>query len=197
MIGVGIVYAQTNGILRKPPALPGYGLGLLLFAAMMVAQDAYFYWTHRAMHHPKVFRWMHRLHHQSVTPTPFAAYAFSTSEAVVQALFVVLWITAIPTPQVIVMSFMLVMIVRNAWGHSGYEMHPRGMADHPVFGKLTTTVHHDLHHGGGFSHNYGLWFTWWDRWMGTEHPAYRARYRALTAGASTPNASVTASFPAE
>jgi sterol desaturase/sphingolipid hydroxylase (fatty acid hydroxylase superfamily) len=41
------------------------------------------------------------------------------------------------------------------------------------------------HAQGGW--NYGLYFTWWDRWMGTEHPDYLARFaaasgRRLTAG---------------
>ena len=26
-------------------------------------------------------------------------------------------------------------------------------------------------------HNYGLYFTWWDRLMGTEHPAYHEKLR--------------------
>jgi sterol desaturase/sphingolipid hydroxylase (fatty acid hydroxylase superfamily) len=40
---------------------------------------------------------------------------------------------------------------------------------------LTTTTHHDLHHADA-RYNYASWFTWWDRWMGTEHPEYYARY---------------------
>lgn len=43
---------------------------------------------------------------------------------------------------------------------------------------LTTTTHHDLHHSEG-NHNFGLYFTWWDRWMGTEHPQYKERFRAV------------------
>jgi uncharacterized protein (DUF2147 family) len=43
-----------------------------------------------------------------------------------------------------------------------------------LFGWFNTTMHHDLHHQDGRS-NYGLYFTWWDRWMGTENTAYQAR----------------------
>ena len=35
--------------------------------------DTYFYWTHRLMHVPGVYRVMHRVHHQSRPPTPFAS----------------------------------------------------------------------------------------------------------------------------
>jgi sterol desaturase/sphingolipid hydroxylase (fatty acid hydroxylase superfamily) len=54
------------------------------------------------------------------------------------------------------------------------------MADHRFWGNLTTTTHHDLHHNGSFNHNYGLYFTWWDRLMGTEHPCYREIFREVT-----------------
>ena len=123
---------------------------------------------------------MHRLHHRSTTPTPFAAYAFAAPEAAVQALFVSLWICLIPTPDFALFLLLGIMIVRNVIGHAGTELHPRGMADHWLGGLFTTTVHHDLHHGGGFSHNYGLYFTWWDGMMGTEHPRYREIYREVT-----------------
>ena len=37
----------------------------------------------------------------------------------------------------------------------------------------------DLHHSGGFNRNYGLYFTWWDKWMGTEHPHYAERFHEV------------------
>lgn len=40
---------------------------------LLVAHDRCFYWLHRIMHRPANFRRFHRLHHRSVTPTPFAA----------------------------------------------------------------------------------------------------------------------------
>ena len=51
----------------------------------ILIHDTYFYWTHRLMHHPRLFRWMHRTHHLSTNPSPWAAYSFSTGEAFVQA----------------------------------------------------------------------------------------------------------------
>ena len=48
-----------------------------------------------------------------------------------------------------------------------------------MFDFLTTTTHPDLHHSSAGA-NYGLYFTWWDRLMGTEHPEYYARFAAAT-----------------
>jgi sterol desaturase/sphingolipid hydroxylase (fatty acid hydroxylase superfamily) len=61
-------------------------------------------------------------------------------------------------------------------GHAGVELMPRTLADSRWFGWINATTHHDLHHSS-FHHNYGLYFTWWDRLMGTEHPAYREQLR--------------------
>jgi uncharacterized protein (DUF2147 family) len=55
---------------------------------------------------------------------------------------------------------------------------PPGFTRHWLGRWFTTTVHHDLHHSEG-RHNFGLYFTWWDRLMGTEHPDYHARFEAV------------------
>ena len=44
-----------------------------------------------------------------------------------------------------------------------------------MFDWITTVTHHDLHHAQA-GWNYGLYFTWWDRMMGTEHPRYYEKF---------------------
>ena len=43
---------------------------------------------------------------------------------------------------------------------------------------LNTVRHHDMHHRFPTRH-FALYFTHWDRWCGTEHPAYRSQVRFL------------------
>jgi hypothetical protein len=74
---------------------------------------------------------------------------------------------------------MLHQIVRNTLGHSGYELYPARRDGRPLLDFMTTTTHHDLHHAQA-GWNYGLYFTWWDRLMGTEHPDYYARFAAAS-----------------
>ncbi len=164
-------YGGPTGVL----AMSGYVVVLL------IVHDTWFYWTHRILHRPRFFRKWHRTHHQTVTPTPFAAYAFDWREAVVHTGMPVLWQLTIPSPDSAFFIFLGIMIARNVWGHSGTEFHHAGFADHWFWGLFTTATHHDLHHSGGFGSNYGLYFTWWDRMMGTEHPRYRETYREITA----------------
>jgi lathosterol oxidase len=156
--------------------------GPLYFAvtllAMILAQDAYFYWTHRAMHHPRLFRTFHWTHHKSKTPTPWAAYAFDVPEAIVVVAFVPLWAALVPMHDLAIFAFVTWQIVRNVMGHAGVEMYPVSGQPSRLFGWWNTTTHHDLHHQNGRS-NYGLYFSWWDRWMGTEHPDYQAEVAAF------------------
>ncbi|WP_353229818.1 sterol desaturase family protein [Novosphingobium sp.] len=149
---------------------------------LIVLHDAWFYWMHRALHSRALFRPLHLAHHRSRTPTSWAAYSFATGEAVTEALAIpamFLIIAAIaPVEPVAVFVFLGHQIARNAIGHSGHELAWSGFTRSPWTGWLTTTTHHDLHHSEA-RHNYGLYFTWWDRWMGTEHPGYHDRFEAV------------------
>ncbi len=146
---------------------------------IVLVHDAYFYWAHRAMHSPWLFRRFHRVHHKSRTPTPWAAYAFAPTEAMLEAGILPLSGLFFPMHEITVLLFVTHMILRNVIGHAGIELFPAWWLKVPLLRAITTTTHHDLHHSHG-GHNFGLYFTWWDRWMGTEHPQYRRRFVAVT-----------------
>ncbi len=162
--GWALVYEDIN-------QYPAWYLPICLIA-MIIAHDAYFYWTHRLIHHRFLFRWVHHTHHRSIKPTAWAAYAFAPGEAFINGLFVPIWVTFVPTYEFVAFFFLAHMILRNAIGHSGYELFPIRMPGSKAFGWITNVFHHDLHHRDIGENNFGLYFTWWDRWMGTEHPEY-------------------------
>lgn len=180
--GVAIAYAAVHGIVTIYLDFEQAGIGYLAIsvAAMILAHDTYFYWAHRLMHLPRLYPYFHRTHHRSVTPTAFAAYAFDVPEALVMAAFTPLWLLFVPMHGLGLFLFMAFMIIRNVMGHAGVELMPRRLADSRWLGWINSTTHHDLHHSS-FHYNYGLYFTWWDRLMGTEHPAYREKLRGAPA----------------
>jgi sterol desaturase/sphingolipid hydroxylase (fatty acid hydroxylase superfamily) len=148
-------------------------------AITIVVHDAYFYWTHRLMHRPRFFRRTHLRHHRSNNPSPFTAYSFDLAEAGLMVIFFVVWPMVFPVAWGVNALFGLYQIVRNTLLHCGYELMPARADGRPWLDFITTTTHHDLHHGqAGWNYGawYGAWFTWWDRWMGTEHPDYHARF---------------------
>ncbi len=83
------IEALERGWMQNYDLVSDYGwlYTLLCLPVLLVLHDAYFYWVHRAMHNPRLFRWMHRVHHLSKTPTPWAAYSFAPAEAFMLALF--------------------------------------------------------------------------------------------------------------
>jgi sterol desaturase/sphingolipid hydroxylase (fatty acid hydroxylase superfamily) len=132
----------------------------------ILLNDTYFYWIHRMMHHPKLYRSMHLTHHLSVNPSPWAAFAFHPLEAVVEAGTIPLLLFAIPMHPLAFLAFVLFMTVFNVYGHLGYELYPQKLYKHPLGKWLNSSVYHNLHHEK-FTGNYGLYFTFWDRICGT------------------------------
>lgn len=155
------------------------GWGYLIFSTVMliVLHDAWFYWSHRLIHHPKLFRRVHREHHKSHNPSPWTAYSFDPAEAVVNAIYLPLALLLVPSSGLAIFIFINHMMIRNAIGHSGYELFPSWRNGRPIFDWLTSVTHHDLHHAQA-GWNYGLYFTWWDRIMETEHPLYQEKFAA-------------------
>ena len=44
-----------------------------VFPLMIFIHDTYFYWTHRLMHHKRLFKLFHLVHHKSTNPSPWTA----------------------------------------------------------------------------------------------------------------------------
>ena len=198
VVAMPMVWAFRHGWLRRYTGTPGLPALAAYFVAMVLAHDTWFYWTHRAMHHPRLYWAFHRFHHLTITPTAWTAYSFAVPEAFMMVLFMPLYFVLVPTPTPAVFAFLAIMIVRNCMGHAGLELHPRGWASHPVLRWISTTTHHDMHHGTSYNHNFGFYFTWWDKWMGTEHPDYVRTFDRVTARAAPASATPPAgAVPAE
>lgn len=134
---------------------------VLSLGLMFVLHDAYFYWSHRLMHHPKLFRHVHLVHHKSTNPSPWTSYAFHPLEAVAEAAIIPLIAFLIPAHRSAIGGFLLFQFVYNVYGHLGFEILPRALRRW-----LNTSSAHNLHHKK-FTGNYGLYTLFWDRLMGT------------------------------
>ena len=180
--GTLIFTADRAGMTRIYREIAEYGWPYFFSSVlvMIFLHDAYFYWTHRLLHTRFLFKAVHRLHHLPRTPSPLAAYAFSPLEAVVQLGIFPIIVFLIPAHPAALIIFPVWMIVRNVMGHAGYEFFPSWFADVPVLRSLTTAVHHDMHHDQMHG-NYGLYFRFWDQWMGTENPLYEERFKEISA----------------
>ena len=147
----------------------GYWWGSVV--AMIFLHDTYFYWAHRAMHHPKIYRHVHLVHHLSRNPSPWAAFAFHPLEAVVETGIVFLIAFLFRFHISALLTFLIFMTVYNAYGHLGFELFPRKFHTTWIGRWVNTSVAHNQHHEQ-FNGNYGLYFLFWDRWMGTMREDY-------------------------
>lgn len=153
---------------------PSWWLPVSVLLALIV-HDTYFYWMHRMVHHPKLFRRVHLVYHKSVNPSPWASYSFHFSEAILESMIAPIILVLIPMHAIALVLFSFLSFIVNVYRHLGFEIAPKWLRHSILFEFLTTSTHHNMHHSK-FKGNYGLYFRIWDRVMGTEHPDYVKEY---------------------
>lgn len=149
--------------------------GLLYFffsiALVVFIHETYFYAIHRLMHTRALMPRVHRLHHVSTDPTPFTGYAFHPLEAVLEFGFLPLIIFVLPMHINALLGWQLILLLFNIYDHLGFEIMPRFWVTNPVTKYINTPTHHNMHHSK-FNYNFGLYFNFYDRIFGTQHPQY-------------------------
>lgn len=156
----------------------------LVFWGFAIWTEIYFYFSHRALHHPKLY-WIHRFHHEGRGTNPWTSLAFSYGERAIllAGAFAPLVLLSLWTP-VSLAAFTLYYLVNyilNVYHHLNVELMPRAFAESFLFRWLGTAVSHGLHHLR-FRGNYGLYTVFLDRWFGTDFPDYPERFKRVLAG---------------
>jgi ferredoxin-NADP reductase/sterol desaturase/sphingolipid hydroxylase (fatty acid hydroxylase superfamily) len=156
---------------------------LLLF----IVEDTYFYWMHKTVHSPKLYKYVHKVHHESIDTTPFTSYSFHPLEAALEIvpLGLIMAIAYLfPVHILALIIWQIGSIAFNVLGHSGYELYPSYWNNYWFLKWKLPSTHHNMHHER-FNGNYGLYFIWWDRIMGTEFPDYEEKFKSIFT--KTPN----------
>ncbi|MEQ8472694.1 MAG: sterol desaturase family protein [Marinoscillum sp.] len=152
---------------------------ILTVIPIFIIHDFYFYWAHRLMHHPSLFKHIHKVHHLSTNPSPWTAYAFHPIEAVIETLIIPILVFTVPTHPFVIVLFMIFQIIYNVYGHLGYELFPKGFHKTWIGRYINTSVAHNQHHQW-FHGNYGLYTLIWDRMFGTLRSDYDQSYENAT-----------------
>lgn len=134
---------------------------------VLLIHETYYYWVHRLMHHPMVFKKVHKVHHDSLTPTPWTAFSFHPWESFIEALILPVIILFIPINIYVLGFYLLLMTISSVINHLDIEIFPKKFRSNWPGNQLINATHHHYHHKEFFT-NYGLYFTFWDKWMGTE-----------------------------
>jgi sterol desaturase/sphingolipid hydroxylase (fatty acid hydroxylase superfamily) len=152
-----------------------YGLWYLGFSfiAALILQDTYFYFIHRVFHHPVLFKWLHYGHHRSREPTPWTSFAFDLPEALLQVLFLVVLVFILPLHFSTLAILLMTMTVWAVLNHLGFQLLPLSSKGNWLKTWLIGPLHHSVHHRNYRVH-YGLYFTFWDKLLGTQDPDYQS-----------------------
>lgn len=187
VINMAVIAAASRGWTRFYGSVDEYGWGWFAssIGLMVIIHDAYFYWSHRLMHHPRLYRLVHQAHHLSTCPTVWGSYAFSPLEAVVQAGICPLVILTMPVHPGAYAIFMVFQIGITVFGHLGYEIFPAWFWRSGAQAWVNSITHHTLHHEK-YRSCYGLYFNFWDRLMGTNHASYAERFEQATTNPPDP-----------
>jgi ferredoxin-NADP reductase/sterol desaturase/sphingolipid hydroxylase (fatty acid hydroxylase superfamily) len=148
---------------------------VLSFMVVLFIDDMFFYWSHRAMHTPNLYKFFHKVHHESTDPSPLTAFAFHPSEAIIENMMHFVLPFLLPLNFGVIIAWQIFSMLNNVIGHLGYEIYPKRWTKLPFVQFKTTSTHHNMHHQL-FNGNYALYFTWWDKWMGTEFKDYKIRH---------------------
>ena len=170
---VAVMWLSANDYTLIYRPIEKYGWGYFVFSIllMIVIHDAYFYWTHRLLHWKPLFKKVHIVHHMSLNPTPFSAYAFHPVEALVEVGIVPVIVFTVPYHYMALTVFSGYALVMNIMGHMGYEFFPKSFARNKAANWHNSATHHNMHHRH-VKYNFGLYFNLWDKWMKTNHPKY-------------------------
>ncbi len=175
------LWAAHRGWTRLYFDIGAYGWGWFFASIVLtlVVHDAYAYWTHRLMHHRRLFSLVHRAHHRSTNPTPIAAYAFHPLEALIQAGFLPLVIFLYPMHPIAFALYTGWELTWNVVAHGGFEIFPRWLLRSRLGKYVNTPTFHTMHHEYTAG-NYGFYSNIWDRLMRTAHKKYEARFAEVT-----------------
>ncbi|MGI9406609.1 MAG: sterol desaturase family protein [Hyphomicrobiaceae bacterium] len=136
---------------------------VLLFLLVPVWESFHFYWIHRALHWPPLYRFAHNLHHRNTDVGPWSGLSMHPLEHVM--FLGSIWIHwLISSHPVHLLYHMQYLTLTAATTHTGFESLVVRDKDRLALG----TFHHQMHHRY-FECNYGGLEMPWDKWFGSFH----------------------------
>ncbi|KAF9195282.1 c-5 sterol desaturase [Haplosporangium sp. Z 767] len=136
------------------PFTDGWGYVAFSLVAFLLFTDCGIYWIHRFLHHPLVYKRIHKPHHKWIVPTPFSSHAFHFLDGYLQSVPYHMFVYLVPMNKYI---YLIMFALVNFWSvliHDGEYMISSAV--------INSAAHHTVHHLY-FNYNYGQYFTLWDR----------------------------------
>ncbi|EQC39812.1 hypothetical protein SDRG_03234 [Saprolegnia diclina VS20] len=146
-----------------------------------VLEDFYNYWAHRFLHWKKIYKYIHKLHHEYAAPFGITAEYAHPAETLILGLGTFLGPLLLTRHLLTLWVWMVVRIMQSIDSHSGYDLPFALTSWLPFWGG---PVHHDYHHEK-FDCNYASFFTIWDWVFGTDVQFREAQHIKYMTGKSS------------
>ncbi len=156
-----------------------YTYFFLSILGVLLIHETYYYWLHRLMHHPKVYKYVHKAHHDSITTSAYTSFSFHPIESLLQAIIIPVLTLILPLHLYAIGCVTLIMTITSVINHLNIELYPKKMHTHWLGKWFIGATHHSLHHSQ-YLYNYGLYFTFWDKIMHTESEKYHELFEQKT-----------------
>jgi lathosterol oxidase len=166
--------AEVRGYAKlydMPSQAPFAAYNYLQFPFFILFTDFFIYFIHRGLHHPKVYKTLHKPHHKWIMPTPYASHAFHPVDGFAQSLPYHIFPFIFPLQK---LAYIALFAFINIWTimiHDGEYV-----ANSPIInGAACHTMHHLY-----FNYNYGQFTTLWDRLGGSYRKPNEELFRRET-----------------
>ena len=134
-----------------------------LFLLVPIWESFYFYWIHRLIHIPFLYRHVHALHHRNINVGPWSGLSMHPVEHAIYlgSVFIHFVVGAHPLHIIFHLQFYTLSAVTTHSGYQGLLIRDRNRLS-------LGTFHHQMHHRY-FECNYGSLEIPWDKWFGSFH----------------------------
>lgn len=160
---IGVFWMMANGYAPRLlfPDNPVWFVAA--FVLIPIWSSFHFYWVHRLLHWPPLYKMAHSLHHRNINVGPWSGISMHPIE---HALFYTNFLIhlVVPTHPLHVMFHGYVQSTHPVFSHSGFEN--LVVKENPQL--RMGVFFHQLHHRY-FECNYGTVEMPWDRWFGSYH----------------------------
>jgi lathosterol oxidase len=137
---------------------PGLWYNIFQFPLFLLFTDGLVYAIHRGLHHPYVYKTLHKPHHKWIMPTPYASVAFHPVDGFLQSTPYHLFPFVFPLQKSAYLGLFVFVQIWTVFIHDGEYV-----SNSPVInGAACHTMHHLY-----FNFNYGQYTTLWDRLGGS------------------------------
>jgi lathosterol oxidase len=136
---------------------------VVLFLLTPVWISFHFYWVHRWLHWPPLYRLAHALHHRNTNVGPWSGFSMHPLEHLIFLSGVLIHFIIAAHP-IHILFHMQHQALTAATSHTGFE----GLLVKDKNQLALGTFHHQMHHRY-FECNYGNLEMPWDKWFGSFH----------------------------